>query len=211
MPISLYWRHMTASRRISFFYTRRRVLSYNLCLKFRHVVDIASTYIPDRRQCQPSQKRFSSDSCLCAGSLLSVDLFHSFGSWFLECIALGSSLPSRWIIRFLLCLRCLTKAIGSAYHRGDLCVAALDLLLHVCEIGSRYVKITVQLHVLEMKPHLAPQCCHGLVVLDLPTASPQLNESGNDMKQETREKQESRHHGLRLSFNRHIISPIPNG
>ena len=156
-----------------------QVLSYNLCLKFRHCVGTASTYIPDRRQCQQSKNVFSSDLCLCAGSLLSVNLHHSLASWPLQHIALGSWLWCRFRLRF----------VGLGNHRGDLCVAALDLLLHVREIGCRDVKLSVQPHVRQMMSHFAPQCCHGLVVLDLPTASPQSNELGNDMKRKTRGKE----------------------
>ena len=57
--------------------------------------------------------------------------------------------------------------------------------------------------------HLAPQCCHGLVVLDLPTASPQSNELGNDMKRKTGVNKEPLQHGLGRSFSRHIKSPTP--
>jgi hypothetical protein len=57
------------------------------------------------------------------------------------------------------------------------------LLLHVREIGCRDVKLSVQPHVRQMMSHFAPQCCHGLVVLDLATASPQSNKLGNDRKQ----------------------------
>ena len=56
----------------------------------------------------------------------------------------------------------------------------------------------MQLHVHQVKTHLAPQCCHGLVGLDLPHASPQSNKYNNEMKQTPGEKKEY------LMFNRHI-------
>ena len=147
-----------------------------LSLKFRHCVGIASIHIDisDRRQCQQSKTVFSSDRCLCTGSLFSVSLLHCLASGLLQCIALGSWLWRRFRLRFV---------HGLGNHRGDLHVAALDLLLHVREIGCRDVKLRVQLHVQQMMSHLAPQCCHGLVVLDLATASPQSNKLGNDRKQ----------------------------
>ena len=136
-------------------------------------------YLHTRPKIMPTIKKvFSSDLCLCAGSLLSVNLHHSLASWPLQHIALGSWLWCRFRLRF----------IGLGHHRGDLCVAALDLLLHVREIGCRDVKLSVQPHVRQMMSHFAPQCCHGLVVLDLPTASPQSNELGNDMKRKNRGK-----------------------
>ena len=103
--------HDNFKKNLFFFSTGAfQVLSNNLCLKFRHCVGTASTYIPDRRQCQQSKNVFSSDLCLCAGSLLSVNLHHSLASWPLQHIALGSWLWCRFRLRF----------IGLGHHRGGL-------------------------------------------------------------------------------------------
>ncbi len=161
-------------KRSLFFTTRAfRVFKNYLRLKFGHWVGIASMYKDISDQCQQSGTVFGRVTCLCAGSLFSVNLLHSLASRFLQRTALGHGLWCRFRLRF----------VGLGNHRGDLHVAALDLLLHVREIGCRDVKLCVQLHVHQMKSHLAPQCCHGLVLPDLPHASTQSNKWGNEMKQ----------------------------